>query len=408
MRFPLNLFRIKLPVVLILIIAAILLFGNSIPLTLKEIFFSISLTLKSILLFFLPLIVFSYLSSCILSFKKGILTFISILLATVFISNFTGTLASYGSFLLFDSLNTQISLPSGSLTNSLTPFWSFNIPVFISNDLALYVSLIASIAISFIRSFAEKQNNLALLKITQTFEKFVSYIKQFSSFFLTRIFIPLVPIFITGYMIELQHSGSLNQIVTSYLPICLLIVSLQIVYILLMFGFISKFNFNFSYTAIRNVLPAAITGFSTMSSIAAMPFTLQAAEKNTNNPNLARILIPSTVNIHMVGNSLAMPIMVFACLLTFNVPMPDFQNIILFGLSFAFAQFAASGVPGGTIFIMIPLMEKFLGLTPDMISIITTLNILLDAPVTAATIFGNSALAIFLNNLFTKLKIVSN
>lgn len=406
MHFPSFLSRIKLPVSLLLIITAVLYLGSYIPLNLKEIFFSLSLSLKSILEFFLPLIIFSYLSSCILSFKKGVIAFISILLIIVFISNFLGTLFSYGSYLLvFNKINTLTHASISNNSDSLSSFWSFRLPKLLSNDAALFLSLILSIAVTFIRSIGEKYQINTLLIISSSFEKFINFLKRIASLFLTRFFIPLVPLFILGFIINLQHSGSLNKIISSYFPVFLLVISTQALYLVFIFLVITKFNINLSYTYIRNTLPAAIAGFSTMSSAAAMPLTLLAAEKNTNNPSIAHILIPATVNIHMVGNSIAMPIMAISCLLTFDVPFPDFQSIIFFGLSFALAQFAVSAVPSGGIFIMIPLMEKFLGFTPEMISLITTLNILLDPPVTATSIFGNSALAIFLNNLLAKLKI---
>lgn len=398
--------RIKLPLLLVLLITAVLFLGNYIPLNLKELFYSISLSLKSILEFFLPLIIFSYLSSCILSFKKGVIAFISILLIIVFLSNFLGSIVSYGSYLLvFNKINTLDHSSISSTSDTLSSLWTLGLPKLLSNDSALFLSLILSVSITFIRSFAQKYQINNLLILTSSFEKLINFLKRIASLFLTRFFIPLVPLFILGFIISLQHSGSLNKIISSYLPVFLLVISTQALYLGFLFLVITKFNINQSFTYIRNTLPAAIAGFSTMSSAAAMPLTLLAAEKNTNNPSIAQVLIPATVNIHMVGNSIAMPIMAISCLLTFDVPFPDFHSFIFFGLSFALAQFAVSAVPSGGIFIMIPLMEKFLGFSPEMISLITTLNILLDPPVTASSIFGNSALAIFLNNLFIKIKI---
>lgn len=399
--------RIKLPMLLLFMITAVLFLGNFIPLYLKEISYSISLSLKNVLEFFLPLIIFSYLASCIMSFKKGVIVFISILLIIVFLSNFFGSLVSYGSFLLvFNKIGILSNTAISSTSDSLSPVWSFRLPKLISNDSALFLSLLLSISINFIRSFAEKYRINNLLIVTQFFEKLVNILKRIANIFLRRFFIPLVPLFILGYVISLQYSGSLNQIINSYLPVFLLVISIQALYLTLIFLVITKFNINLSFLYMRNTFPAALAGFGTMSSEAAMPLTLIAAEKNTNNPAIAHVLIPATLNIHMVGNSIAMPIMAISCLLTFDMPFPDFQSFVFFGLSFALAQFAVSAVPSGGIFIMIPLMEKFLGFTPEMISLITTLNILLDPPVTATSIFGNSALAIFLNNLFTKIKIV--
>lgn len=406
MAFPLNPFRMQLPVQLILIIAGVIFFGNYLSLDVKQFCFAISLSLKTILEFLLPIIIFSYLSSCILSFKKGVLIFVIILLSTVYISNFIATLAGYGSFLLvFDKINTITHTISSDIPKVLTPMWSLSLPKLLPNDWALYLGLLSGLSFSFFRSYAEAQNKQNLLKIYNNFENFTNTLQKASSFFLVRMFIPLMPFFILGFIINLKHTGALSQIITSYGPIFIFIICIQAIYSIFLFAVVAKFNFNVLYIYIRNTIPAIIAGFSTMSSIAAMPLTLQAAEKNTGNPTMAHILIPATVNIHMIGNSLTIPIMAISCLLAFGAPFPDFQSYIFFGLSFALAQFAVTAVPSGGIFIMIPLMEKFLGFTPEMVSIITTLNVLLDAPITASSIMGNSALAIFLNKIFTKLKI---
>lgn len=406
MAFSLNPLRMKLPVKLVLMILGVIFFGQYLSLEIKQFCFAISLSLKAILEFFLPVIIFSFLSSCILSFKKGVLTFVIILMGTVFISNFIGTLIGYGSFLLvLDKLNTTNNAIGSEISKVLAPMWTLNLPKFLPNDWALYIGLLSGICFSFIRSYAQTHNKEILLTIYNYFETFTHLLQKASSFFLLRLFIPIIPFFILGFIINLQHTGILNNIASSYGPIFLLIISAQILYPVLLFIIISNFNFNLCYIYLRNTFPAIIAGFSTMSSIAAMPLTLLAAEKNTNNPTIARVLIPATVNIHMIGNSIGIPMMAISCLIIFGVPLPDFQSYILFGLSFALAQFAVTAVPGGGIFVMIPLMEKFLGFTPEMVSIITTLNILLDAPVTASSIMGNSALAIFLNKVFTKLKI---
>lgn len=407
MVFTLNPFRMKLPVKLIFIIVGVLLFGNYLSLNIKEIAYAISLSLKAILEFLLPFIIFSYLASCILSFKKGVLTFVVILLGSVFISNFIATLFGYGfSLPLLDKINTASnSTSSSTMCKVLVPTWTWSFPKLLSNEKALYAGLFCGLFFSFMRSFGISGEIKVLVTIAKRFEDFADLLKKASSLFLIRIFIPLVPLFILGFIINLQHAGTLGQIIASYAPIFIFTVTVETIYICLLFGLAAQFNFNRWYTYIRNVIPALIAGFSTMSSAAAMPLTLLAAERNTENPNMARVLIPATVNIHMVGNALTIPIMAMAFLLTFGIPYPSFQNYILFGLSFAISQFAVAAVPGGGILVMLPLLHKYLGFTSEMASIMTAIYILFDAPLTATNIMGNSALAIFLNKIFTKLKI---
>lgn len=394
---------------LIFMIIGVLLFGNHLSLELKQFFFSISLSLQAILECFLPIIVFSYLASSILSFKKGIFTFFFIILITVFTSNFIAALVGYGSCLLvFDKIDTIDSVMVSNVTESLIPLWTLTLPKPFSNSCALCLGFFAGLSLSLTHPFAQARNNALLLTIADKFNLLIHLLKTVSSLFLSRLFIPLLPLFILGFIINLQYSGNLFHIITSYGPICLFTVLIQSIYILILFTLVTKFNFIIWYTSIRNIIPAVIAGFSTMSSAAAMPLTLLAAEKNTQNPALARIIIPTTVNIHMIGNSLAIPIMAMSCLMAFGSTFPDFQTYILFGLSFALVQFAVAGVPSGGIFIILPLMEKYLNITPEMTSIILTLNILLDPPVTVTSIMGNSALTIFLNKIFTKLKISTN
>lgn len=406
MAFSLNPFRLKLPVKLVLIIAGILLFGNYISLGVKEFVYAISLSLKSILEFLLPFIIFSYLSSCILSFKKGVLTFVIILLSTVFISNFIATLAGYGSCLvLLEKINTATNVGPSETCEVLVPTWTLNLKKIISNDYALYAGLLCGLLFSFMRSIGTVREIKSMVVISKKFEDFADMLKKASTFFLIRIFIPLVPLFILGFIVNLKHEGTLGQIVTSYAPIFIFTVSIQILYCSLLFAIASKFNFNRWYTYIRNAVPAVIAGFSTMSSAAAMPLTLLGAEKNTENPNMARILIPATVNIHMIGNAITISIMAMSFLLTFGIAYPSLQTFVLFGMSFALSQFAVAAVPGGGILVMLPLLQQYMGFTAEMTSIITALYILFDAPLTASNIMGNSVFAIFLNKIFTKLGI---
>lgn len=409
MAFSINPFRLKLPIKLILIIVGVLLFGNYISLGIKEFTYAVSLSLKSILEFLLPFIIFSYLSSCILSFKKGVLTFVVVLLGTVFISNFIATLAGYGSSLLMlEKINTATNVTPSTTCEVLVPTWTLNLKKILSNDKALYAGLISGILFSFMRSIGTSRNIKSMVVASKKFEDFADMLKKASSLFLIRVFIPLVPLFILGFIINLQHEGTLGQIITSYAPIFIFTVSVQIIYTCFLFAVAAKFNFNKWYTYIRNVVPAVIAGFSTMSSAAAMPLTLLGAEKNTENPNMARILIPATVNIHMIGNAITISVMAMAFLLTFGMEFPSFQTYLFFGMSFAISQFAVAAVPGGGILVMLPLLHQYMGFTAEMASIVTALYILFDAPLTASNIMGNSVLAIFLNKVFAKLKIGSD
>lgn len=391
MAFTFNPLKMKLPMQLLLMVLAVVFLGKYIPLEIKRFFYAVSLTLKEALYFLLPVIVFSYLTSCILSFKKGVLAFISILLTVSFISTFCTTLVSYGGCRLFLSyLNLA---PNGSTGSEfvLIPLWALKLPQFISNEQSLYAALITSLIFSFKRS---------------TFvENFSNKLKNFCAFFLNKIFIPLVPLFILGFLIQLEFDGILKKVLTSYAPLYVFNALLQWTYILFLYGLFNHFSPTRWFSSVKNMLPATIVGFSAMSSAAALPFTLQGAELNTHKPNIVRAVIPATVNIHMIGNSATIPVLGLAIAFTFGLPPVDFSTYLQFALFFSLSSFAAAAVPAGGILVMIPHLEHFLGFTPEMISLMLAIYVIFDTVISASNILGNGAFAIFYSKLFSKLKI---
>jgi Na+/H+-dicarboxylate symporter len=152
----------------------------------------------------------------------------------------------------------------------------------------------------------------------------------------------------------------------------------------------------------KNVLPAGMMGFSTMSSMAALPLTIRAAEKNTGQIDLSRTIAPATVNVHLVGDSIAVPMIALAIMATFGLAFPDLSTFMIFASYFVIAKFAVAGIPGGGIVVMIPILEKYLGFSPEMSGLITAIYILLDPLNTTANVLGNGAFAILTTKIFKK------
>ena len=70
------------------------------------------------------------------------------------------------------------------------------------------------------------------------------------------------------------------------------------------------------------------------------------------------------------------------------------------------SMLAVSGIPGGGIIVMQPILQSILGFSPDMLSIITTLYILQDSLGTGANSMGDGALIIIVNNILKRFKLV--
>jgi Na+/H+-dicarboxylate symporter len=82
-----------------------------------------------------------------------------------------------------------------------------------------------------------------------------------------------------------------------------------------------------------------------------------------------------------------------------GAPLPTFENYLLFTFYFCIAKFSAAGIPGGTVIVMLPILQKYLGLSPEMASLITTIYIIQDPVFTSANVMGNGAFALLVRKL---------
>lgn len=141
--------RKSLSLRLLAILLGALLFGQWMPVWLKSLCYATSLSLKTLLLFVLPAIIFSCLFACLLSFQGGkALKLMSGLFLIVCVSNFLSTLIAYG---IGTMKLVDINIVDQTTANhlSLEPLWSFELPALLSNTQALTLGLIIGTYFSF-------------------------------------------------------------------------------------------------------------------------------------------------------------------------------------------------------------------------------------------------------------------
>lgn len=223
--------------------------------------------------------------------------------------------------------------------------------------------------------------------------------RHYVTVFLQKAFIPLLPLYVFGFILKMEYEGTLTILVKNSGHIFGLLCVLTIAYISMLYFIASGFRIRRCFELIRNMIPAGITGFSTMSSAATMPVTLEATEKNTGDEQFADLVIPTTVNIHLLGDALAIPIMALAVLSLSGMPLPTWEDYLLFTLYFCIAKFSVAGIPGGGIIVMLPILQKYLHLTPEMASLMTTIYIVQDPIFTSANVMGNGAFAILVRKI---------
>lgn len=274
--------------------------------------------------------------------------------------------------------------------DELHPFFTFPHFKILKNEISIVIGFALGLYFSIYRS--NKTHNV--------FEKLQWVANQF----LKKVFLPVLPLFILGFLLKLEHEAVLHTVIKRYAPIFILFVLSQMLYVIVLLLTISKFKLENIIRYIKNTLPATLTGFTTLSSAATMPITIIAAEKNSGLPMLSRMLIPATVNIHMIGTSIGMNILILGTLFTFTNEIPTFAEYSYFALYFAVTQFAVVAIPGGVIFSIIPLLESQLGFTPEMIGVVSTLVMLFDPVDTSFNVTINALFVVLFGGVYTKLK----
>lgn len=388
-----NVFKkASLPIQLIIVIALSLLVGQHLGSSVVQFFYTFSTIFKEILGFFLPFIVFSFILAGILSFKKNAPIVVGILISTVIASNFLVTFFSFNIgkwFLPVLKSNAATAALSSDIT--INPLVNFSLPTLISSEKAMFAALTIGIVLSFV----------SVPKI----ETFALSFKNIVEKILNYFFIPMLPLYVLGFLLKITHEGVFGALFKTYGKTFGLILLIQMFYLGFMYLVAAGFSIKKAITYIKNVVPGYLTAFSTMSSTAAIPVTVNCAEKNTRNKPLAQISAPIMANIHLIGDGIAVPIMATVTMALFLGVVPNFVMYTKFIVYFCMVMLATSGVPGGGIIVVIPLLKSILGFTPEMISIITALYLLQDCFGTAGNVTGDGALMIIINKILKKLKV---
>lgn len=385
--------KITLPLQLLLVIFGVLLFGQYVTEPVARSFFTFSTIFKEFLRVFLPFIITSFVLSGILSFKKNAPIVLSLLVGIILCSNALIALISYvAARLTLPYITAGISTKGLVVSQILTPFFTFQIPFPVSSEQGLMLAVILGMLFSFVSWPA--------------FEKQVHRFKDRVEGILSLVFIPLLPLYVLGFLLKIQYEGVFSNLFNYYGRAFLLILCLQWTYLALMYFVATGFNVMRAIIAIQNAIPSYLAAFTTMSSTAAIPITVNSAENNEVDSSFAKLSVPIMANVHLIGDGISTPILALVTLYVFAGTIPSLFTYAIFVAYFCVTMLAVSGIPGGGIIVMIPILVSRLGFTGEMVSVIMTLYMLQDSLGTAGNVMGDGALAIIMNKLLKKMGIV--
>ena len=359
---------------IVLIVGAYLAFANTLPLEAHRAFYTLSLFIKDVLIWLLPISVGLFVAPTIASFeKKAPLFLISLLLfealsksASVWYSYACGHLAA----------SHLPSIAPQMFSDAFEPLWRLPLvkPIWWSAGKGVFSGMFLGLCAAL--WFPSWKSSLAKGK-------------QAAQWIFTSVFSRLIPLFILGFVAKMHQTHLLNDMLSNYTDLLLWLMLIWMTYIAALFLLGSGRAF---FKSLKNTLPALGMALSSGCSMSTMPWTIEGTAKNLQNPDLAKTIIPATTNIQQIGDCIANSFICFLIYCHFNGHAPDLLVWLPFSVVFVLARFATAAISGGAIFLMLPIYESYLGFTPEMIAIVLAFNVILDPLITCTNVAANSAL----------------
>lgn len=272
---------------------------------------------------------------------------------------------------------------------SIEPYFTIEIPAIMGVMSALVLAFVLGIGLS-------KIKNSQMLKVVNEFNSIILMI-------VTKVLIPLVPIYIGCVFAKLSYSGEIFNTLKSFGIVYVILFSLQLLYIVLQYciaGAIKKEN---PFKLIKNMIPAYMTAVGTQSSAATIPVTLQCVKKNQVSEEVLDFVVPLGATIHLAGDTITL-VLTSMAVMYMNGQTPTFGMIVPFIFMLGVTMIAAPGVPGGGVMAALGLLESMLGFGAVEKPIMIALHAAQDSFGTATNVTGDGAIAIIVDYFISRKK----
>jgi len=362
----------------ILVLTVYVLLAPFLPPVAHQTFYTISLFIKDLLIWNLPIVVAFFIAYTVSSFERRAPLFILTLVIFETCSNLSSVWYAYGTAALVADHLPLIKV--AALENHFEPLWRLSLvrPSWWSAEKGAFVGLVLGCISAFAKGPLLRQ--------------FLRQGKNFAQWLLTKVFARLIPVFVLGFVAHMIQTKLLDHVLTHYAVLTMCLTLFLVLYITLLFALGAGWSLRATLLNIKNLLPAGAMALTSSCSMSTMPWTIEGSAKNLKNPLLAKAIIPATTNIQQIGDCLAQTFLCFMIYRHFYGHNPDLMTWIVFSNVFVLARFATAAVLGGAIFIMLPIYENYLNFTPEMIAIILALNVVLDPLITSCNVMANGAL----------------
>ena len=336
---------------------------------------------------FIPLLIIGLVAPGIADLGKGAGRLLLITVALAYGSTIlSGAFSYFSCSLAYPHIlgNGLTALGNMDMANALTPYFTIEMPAFISVTTALVLAFLLGLTASNING--------------TTMKNFLVDFRDIITKVITSVIIPCLPLYIFGIFLQMGAEGHVGAVLGAFLKIVGFIFLLHItelVFLFLVAGGVTRKN---PFKALVTMLPAYVTALGTASSAATIPVTLQQAIKNGVRPETAGFTVPLCATIHMPCSILKITAVAYAISLSMGLPC-DFGTYFGFIMMLGITMVAAPGVPGGAIMAALGLLASMLGFDSNMQGLMIAIYIAMDSFGTAGNVTGDGAIALIVDHI---------
>lgn len=379
----------SLPFRLLLGVVLGILIGQAANVSVMNVVVTVKYILSELINFCVPLIIIGFIAPSITKLGSHASRMLGVALVCAYASS---VLAALGSMAAGYGLIPHLSISPAveGLRELPEVVFQLDIPEIMSVMSALVFSVMVGLAATWTKA-------VTTTKLLEEFQQIVLKI-------VTKVIIPVLPVFIGFTFCALSYEGTITKQLPVFIKVVLIVMAGHFIWMAVLYtvgGIYSKSN---PLDVVKHYGPAYLTAVGTMSSAATLAVALKCAKKSepTLRSDMVDFGIPLFANIHLCGSVLTEVFFVMTVSKILYGEIPSLGTMVLFCFLLGVFAVGAPGVPGGTVMASLGLITGVLGFNDTGTALMLTIFALQDSFGTACNVTGDGALTMILTGYAKK------
>ena len=347
--------------------------------------------LGSLIMFCVPLIIIGFIAPSITRLGNNASVMLRVAVILAYLSSVGAAL-----FSTFAGYNIIPFLEITPVVDSLRTLPKLLFDLQIAPIMSVMSALVFSILVGLAAAWSKAD---IFTKCLEEFQKIILAI-------VTRIIIPVLPLFIACTFSALSYEGSITKHLPVFLMVVLIVMVGHFIWMSVLYTLAGAYSGLNPMEVVKHYGPAYITAVGTMSSAATLPVALRCALKaSVLRKDLVNFGVPLFANINLCGSVLTEVFFVMVVSQVLYGTIPAVGTMVLFCMLLGIFAIGAPGVPGGTVMASLGLIISVLGFDATGTALMLTIFALQDSFGTACNVTSDGALTLMLTGYAKKNKI---